>query len=132
MSRALSFVALLAVLVIGSYIYLKQVKSVSPAGVEGSTANPQATIDLAGVKRDLLQFAKVEQQHLATDGKYVSLDEMRSAGDTGLPAESRGPFRYSIEVSDNSFAVTATYTGQPINGVPAKMSVGPEMNIVTE
>jgi hypothetical protein len=132
MSRVLSFVALLGVLVIGTIVYLKQVRAVSPASVQGSTDNPEATIDLTGVKRDLLQFAKAEQQHLAMDGKYASLDEMHSAGDSGLPDDSRGPFHYSIAVSAGSFTVTATYTGQPLRGVPARMSVGPDMNIVTE
>lgn len=132
MSRAFSFVALLLVMVAGTYIYVKQMKAVSPGGVDGATANPRATIDLAGVKRDLLQFAKAEQQHFATDGKYLSLDEMRSAGDTGLPADGRGPFRYSIDASSSTFTVTATYTGGPIDGVPKLMRVGPEMSITTE
>ncbi len=132
MSRTFSFVAILLVMAAGMYIYMKQIKAVSPGGVAGATANPQATIDLAGVKRDLLQFAKAEQQHLATDGKYVTIDEMRSNGDTGLPNDSRGPFQYSIEASSTTFTVTATYTGAPTAGVPKTMRVGPEMNISTE
>ena len=132
MSRTLSFVALLLVMAAGTYIYMKQMKAVSPGGTEGATANPQATIDLAGVKRDLLQFAKAEQQHLATDGKYLSMDEMRSAGDTGLPGDGRGPFQYSIDASSSTFTVTATYTGGPVEGVPRVMRVGPDMSITSE
>lgn len=132
MSRTFSFIALLLVVVVGMYIYMKQIKAVSPGGVSGATANPQATIDIAGVKRDLLQFAKAEQQHLAMDGKYLTIDEMRSAGDTGLPGDSRGPFQYSIETSGSAFTVTATYTGVPIEGVPKQMRVGPDMNIATQ
>lgn len=114
------------------FIYSRQLKSVSPAGVEGSTANPQATIDLQAARRDLMQFAKAEQQHLATDGHYFSLDEMRSAGDTGLPADSRAHFNYSIDVGSSTFTVTATYSGPPINGVPKVMKMGPEMTITSE
>ena len=132
MTRTLSFVALLLVMAAGMYIYMKQMKAVSPTGVEGATANPQATIDISAVKRDILQFAKAEQQHFATDGKYLSMDEMRSAGDTGLPGDGRGPFRYSIDASSSTFTVTATYTGGPIDGVPKVMRVGPEMTITTE
>ena len=132
MSRTFGFIAILLVMAAGMYIYMNQVKAVSPGGVEGSTANPKATIDLAGVKNDILQFAKAEQQHLASDGKYLTLDEMRSAGDSGLPKDSRGPFQYSIDASASTFTVTATYTGGPIDGVPKVMRVGPDMNISME
>jgi hypothetical protein len=132
MSRTFSFVALLLVMVAGMYIYMKQMKAVSPGGVGGATAKPQATIDLVGVRRDLLQFAKAEQQHFATDGKYVTINEMRSAGDTGLPGDGRGPFQYSIDAGSSTFTVTATYTGGPVEGVPKVMRVGPEMSITTE
>lgn len=132
MSRIFSFIAVLIVAGAGMYIYMQQAKAVSPAGVEGSTANPRSTIDLAGVKNDLLQFARAEQQHMASEGKYLSLDEMRSAGDTGLPADSRGPFTYSIDAASSSFTVTATYNGPAVEGVPKTMQVGPEMSITTE
>ncbi len=132
MSRTFSFIAVLIVVGVGMYIYMGQMKAVSPKGIEGSTANPQATIDLTAVKRDILQFAKAEQQHLATEGKYLSLDEMRSAGDSGLPRDSRGPYQYSVDASSSSFTVTATYNGIPIDGVPKVMRVGPDMNISME
>ncbi len=132
MSRTFSFLALLIVVAAGMYIYMKQTQAVSPAGVEGNTANPQATIDLAGVKRDLQQFAKAEQQHLASEGKYLSLEEMRAGGDTGLPNDSRGPFRYSIEATGTNFTVTATYSGPPIAGVPKAMRIGPDMQISSD
>ena len=132
MSRVFSFVAVLIVVAAGMYIYMQQTKAVSPGGVDGNTANPRATIDLVGVKNDMLQFAKAEQQHLASDGKYLSLEEMRSGGDTGLPADSRGPFTYSIDADGTTFTVTATYNGAPTAGVPQTLHVGPEMRISTE
>jgi hypothetical protein len=69
---------------------------------------------------------------MASDGRYLSLEEMRSAGDTGLPAGSRGPFTYSVEASSTSFTVTATYSGSPVEGVPRSLHVGPEMSISSE
>ncbi len=57
---------------------------------------------------------------------------MRAAGDTGLPADSRGPFSYSIDASSSTFTVNATYTGAPIEGVPKALHVGPEMSISAE
>ena len=43
MSRVFSFIAVLLVVGVGMYIYMQQTKAVSPAGVEGKTANPRAT-----------------------------------------------------------------------------------------
>lgn len=132
MSRTFGFIALIIAVAIGMYIYVKQTQAVSPAGIEGAAASPRATIDLAGVKQDMLQFGRAERQHLASEGKYLTLDELRAGGDTGLPANSRGPFQYSIEASGDTFTVTATYTGAPVEGVPKVMRMGPEMNIQSE
>lgn len=132
MSRTFGFIAVLIVLAAGMYIYMQQLKAVSPGGVGGNTANPHATIDIAGVKNDLLQFARAEQQHMASDGKYLSLDDLRAAGDTGLPGGSRGPFTYSIDADATTFTVTATYNGPAAEGVPQALHVGPEMRISTE
>ncbi len=129
MSRVFGFIAVLIVAAAGMYIYMQQVKSVSP---KGTGAAPQMTIDLMGVRSDLLQFARDEQQHLATDGHYVSLADMRANGDTGLPNDSRGPYVYAVEVSGNSFTATATYQGTPPQGVPRVLTIGPENTISSE
>ncbi len=88
-------------------MYMRQAQAVSPA--PGS--NPAATVNMVAVQQDLLQIARAEQQHLASDGRYLTLQEMRAAGDTGLPPDSRGPYSYSAEVSGESFTVTATCSG---------------------
>ena len=131
MGRVLSFVGLIIVLAVGMYLYSKQATSLAP-GVEGATGNPKSTINLAGVKNDLMRFATAERQHMASDGHYVSLSEMRSAGDTGLPEDSRGPFDYSIDATGYSFTVTATYRGTPPPGVPRVLRVGPDANLTQE
>jgi hypothetical protein len=128
MSRAFSFIALIIVAGLGTYLYLRQAQVVSPS--PGS--NPGATVYLAGVQQDLLQFARAEQQHLASDGHYLTLQEMRTAGDTGLPSDSRGSYSYSVEISGNSFTVTATYSGPPSAGVPRLLRIGPQMTISSE
>ncbi len=125
MTRVLGFISLLLVLLVGAWLYTSQIKAVTP-GVESGPASPKQAVDLTGVKMDLLQFAKAEQQHLATDGHYVSLEEMRNGGDTGLPADGRGPYTYSIDASDSSFEAIATYQGTPPAGVPARLTVGPD------
>ena len=128
MSRAFSFIALIIVVAIGMYLYMRQAQGVSPS----PASNPGATVNLVGVQQDLLRIARAEQQHLATDGRYFTLEEMRAAGDTGLPSDSRAEFVYSVDVSGNSFTATAAYSGLPTAGVPRALRIGPAMAISSE
>ena len=124
MKNVFGVVGTLITVAIILYVASTQLKSITPGG--GTVvATPKATINLQGVKNDLLQFQKAEQQHLATDGHYVSLSDLES-NDTGIPNTSRGPYTYDIEVSDSTFKATATYGGPPAPGVPATISVGPD------
>ena len=128
MGRALGFVGLLVVVAVGFYIFTRQAESVAPAG--GSS--PRATIDLAGVKNDLVALANAERRHFAAEGKYVSIDELRSSGDISMPTNRRGPYQYSAEVSDSSFRIVATHTGPPDPGLPRSFSIDDTMQIRTE
>jgi len=130
MSRALGFVGVLIVAAVGFYIYTKQAQSVTPAG-EGVTASPRMTVDLAGVKNDLLAFANAEKQEYALEGKYLPLDDLRAKGTT-LPRSQRDQFSYSAEVSETSFRVVATYSGPEVAGVPKTMSIGENMQIESQ
>ena len=126
MGKALGFIGLLIALAVGAYIYSKQASSLAPGGQA-----PKTTIDTAGVRNDLVAIANAERRRLASDGKYVSLDELRSNGDISMPSNSRGPYTYDVEVSDDGFKVTATYSGPDANA-PKVMSIDQNMQIKTE
>jgi hypothetical protein len=128
MGRALGFVGLLVVVGVGFYIFTRQAESVAPA----AGGSPRATIDLAGVKNDLVALANAERRHFATEGKYVSIDELRTAGDISMPTNRRGPYEYTAEVSDSGFRIVARHTGTPEPGVPRSMSIDDTMQIRTE
>ena len=129
MSRSLGFIGLLIVLGIGAYLYMRQTQAVTPGG---SAATPRSTIDVAGVKNDLIALANAERRHFAAEGKYVSIDELRSSGDISMPSNSRGPYSYSAETSDTGFRITATYSGPPDAGVPRTLSIDETMQVKTE
>jgi hypothetical protein len=129
MSRVFGFVGLLVILGVGMYIYKQQIMATSAPG--GATANPRGTVDLVGVKNDLIAIAKAERSHFALDGKYVSLDELISNGDVVMKTPNRGPFQYSSDVDDSGFVITATYSG-PDEGVPKTLSIDQTMEIKTE
>ena len=107
MGRFFSFIMLMAVIGAGAYIYMRQAQS---ATVDGA-GSPQGTVDIVGVKRDLMVIARAERMHSGMGGKYVSLDELRSSGDLSMDRSSRGPYTYSVDVSDTGFRVTATNSG---------------------
>jgi hypothetical protein len=125
MGKALGFISLIIVVAAGAYIYMRQTQSTMAAG----TSNPTATVDLIGVKNDLLAIAQSERSHAASQGGYVSIDTLRSQGDLTMERNNRGPYSYSAEVNDGSFRIVATYSGPPSAGMPSSMSIDQNMQI---
>lgn len=127
-SRAYGFIALIIVVAVGAYIYMRQTQSVMTAG----TSNPTATVDLIGVRKDLLAIAQAERSYGALNGKYVSLDELRAQGSLTMERSNRGPYTYSAEVGDSSFRIVATYNGPVGSGMPKSLSVDQSMVVQEE
>jgi len=128
MGRALGFISLILALGIGAYLYMKQTRSVT----SGGTANPVATVDLIGVKNDLMAIAQAERAHNAMHGNYVSIDDLRSSGELTMPRNNRDAYNYSADVSDSSFKVSATWSGTATAGVPHSISVDQSMQFTQE
>jgi len=129
MGRVLGFVGLLVVLGVGMYIYKQQIVATSAPG--GATASPRMTIDVTGVRNDLIAIANAERRRFASDGKYVDISDLISNGDISMQSPTRGPFSYSSSVNDNGFRITATYSGNEAN-VPRSISIDETMQMKTE
>jgi hypothetical protein len=129
MSRVFGFVGLFLVLGVGLFIYKQQIEATSAPG--GAMSNPHATIDVVGVKNDLVAMAQGERRRYASEGKYVSLDELISNGDISMQKPSRGPFNYSSDVSESGFVITAT-NSRGDAGAPKTISIDQTMEIKTE
>lgn len=128
MGRAFGFITLIIVVAAGAWIYMRQTQSVMTAG----TSSPTATVDLIGVKNDLLAIAQAERSHAALQGSYVSIDDLRSQGDLTMQRNNRGPYNYSAEISDSGFRVVATWTGPENAGMPKTLSIDQTMQISQE
>lgn len=124
MGRTIGFVLLIATGGIGLYLYMKQAQSVTTIG-----SNPQTTVDVTAVRNDLVAIASAERNSFASNGKYVSLDELRTGGDITVP--TRQNYSYSAEWSDSSFKVIAAYSG-PDPKAPKRITVDQTMAITTE
>ena len=126
MGRSFGFVSLLIVLCVGAWLYTRQAKN-----VPGGAGNIRTTVDIVGVKNDLLAIANAERTQFALEGKYLTLDELRSKGVISLPTSGRGDYTYSVEVGDTAFRVVASYSG-PAGAAPQTISVDQTMQITTE
>jgi hypothetical protein len=125
MGRAFGFLSLIFVVAVGAYIYMRQTQGVMSAG----SSNPKATVDLIGVRNDLLAIAQAERSHAAMQGSYVSIEALRSQGDLTMTRDSRGPYNYSAEITGSSFRVVATYSGPEGSGMPQTLSVDQTMQV---
>jgi hypothetical protein len=129
MKGMVGLLGLVIALGIGAYLYTHSAKGAADAA--GGAGSPKMAIDVTGVRADLVAFGTAEKQTYALDGKYLSIDEMRAKG-SSIPADRRGPFTYSSEVSDTGFKITATYTGEANPGVAKTMSIDESMQLKTE
>ncbi len=128
MTKMLGLLGLVIALAIGMYIYSRNVHSLSPAGA-GAKSTPRDTINIVGVRNDLIAIANGERRYFAAQGKYASLEELRSNGDISMTSNSRGYYNYSAEAGDSGFRVTATYSGPPNPDLPSSMSIDESMQI---
>jgi hypothetical protein len=125
MGRAFGFLTLIVAVAVGAYIYMRQTQGVMTAG----TKSPTATVDLIGVRNDLLAIAQAERSHFAMQANYVSIDTLRQQGDLTMERNNRGPYNYSAEITDSSFRIVATYSGPENSGTPKTLSIDQSMQI---
>jgi hypothetical protein len=97
-------IGLLVAVLIGSLIY-KYYFTQSSTGAAVTT--PTQTIDVVGVKGDLLTIAQSERAYQAEHGSYASLDELVSSGAMSMAKPGRDGYTYGVETSADSFRVVA-------------------------
>jgi hypothetical protein len=114
MKKAGGVLGLLIVLVVGWFI----VKSQFTQGPTGG-APPKQTIDVVGVKSDLLAIAQAERMYLASHGSYAPLDQLQQEGSLSFSGSSRRGYNYAAEVDDGQhFKITATPSDPAKQGWP--------------
>jgi hypothetical protein len=119
-----SLAGLLIVALLAALVYKYYFSSLQSAG----TGTPAQTIDIVGVKNDLIGIAQSERAHQAEHGTYTSLDALISSGELTMKQTSRNGYTYSVETSDQSFRAvahcpTATFPGCSNYAVDQSMEV---------
>ena len=123
MGRSFGLVLGLIVVTTGLYLYTRQAQSLSHVGYA-----PTSTVDVIGVRSDLMAIANAERRYWVSNAKYASLDELRRNGDTYIP--TRPNYTYSAGVSETRFRIIATYSGP--DPAPKRVSVDETMALRTD
>src|SRR5262245_50818788 len=124
MGRSFGFISLIIVVAIGGYIYVGQMHTLTPNG-----SSPNTAVTITAIRNDLMAMANAERHYFASNGKYATLDELRSNNRITVP--SRLDYTYSAEVSESQFKIVATYSGTDPNA-PRRISVNDAMDIRTD
>jgi len=79
------------------------------AGGPAEGKPPLQTIDVVGVKSDLLAIAQAERMYLASHGSYASVDDLQNDGSLSFSGTGRRGYKYTSDVDDGQhFKITAT------------------------
>ena len=97
-------VGLLIVVLIGALTYKFYFEK--SASVSGAST-PAQTIDVVGVKNDLLSIAQAERIYQAEHGSYASMDDLVSSGAMSLRKTGRDGYTYDVNSSADGFQVIA-------------------------
>jgi hypothetical protein len=71
------------------------------------TGTPVQTIDIVGVKNDLLGIAQAERAYQAEHGSYAALSDLTSSGALTMTKTGRDGYTYEVETSSVSFRAIA-------------------------
>jgi hypothetical protein len=117
-------VSVLVVALVGGLIYKLYFTQAQSTG--GGT--PTQTIDVVGVKNDLIAIAQAERAYQAEHNSYGSLDDLVSSGTMSMKKSGRDGYAYDAVVSGETFRVTATC---PVATSPgcANFSIDQDMEI---
>jgi len=111
---------------IGYFIFKTQVTQ-GPAGA----APPQQTIDVVGVKNDLLAIAQAERMYLASHGSYATVDQLQQDGSIQFSGNNRRGYNYATEINGEHFRVVATPVDPAKEGWPT-LAVDDTMQITQQ
>jgi len=110
MRTVIGLLVVAAIVLLSYKLYFAQMRT------EGGTGSPVQTIDVVGVKNDLLAIAQAERTYQAEHGSYASFDQLLSSGALTMRKPGRDGYTYAVEPSAETFRVLAH--------CPATTSVG--------
>ena len=121
-----SLVGLLVVALIAVMTYKYYFEKVQST----SGMTPAQTINMVGVKNDLLGIAQAERAYQAEHGAYAALSDLTSSGALTMASAGRDGYVYDVDLSGGGFRAfthcpAATNPGCPNWSVDQTMEVQP-------
>jgi hypothetical protein len=111
--RSLAGLVVVLLIVFASYkLFFNQLQATG-------SAQPTHTVDVAGVKNDLLAIAQAERVYQTEHSSYTTLDQLTSSGALSMTKSGRDGYAYSAEASANSFRIVANCPTATIPGCPS-------------
>ena len=98
-----SLIGLLVVALIAGMIYKYYFQGLKASGA----ATPVQTINIVGVKNDLLGIAQAERAYQAEHGSYASLNDLTSSGVLTMKSGGRDGYLYDVDFSAQTFRAIA-------------------------
>ena len=111
---------------VGYFIFKAQMTTGPTGG-----APPQQTIDVAGVKNDLLAIAQAERMYMASHGSYASVDQLQQDGSIQFSGSNRRGYNYQAEISGERFRIVATPVDPTKAGWPT-LSIDDTMQVTQQ
>jgi hypothetical protein len=103
MRAAFSLLGLVIVVAIIWFVIKAQYSS-GPAEMR----SPTETIDIVGVKGDLIAIGQAERLYLASHGSYASVDQLQQEGSITFGGSNRRAYNYTADVDGGQhFKITA-------------------------
>jgi len=101
----------IAALLVGAGVMLFIYKNSLTQSQASGAATATETINVVGVKNDLLAIAQAERAYQAEHGSVASLDELESSGAMSMKKTGRDSYTYDVESTSEGFRVTAHCPG---------------------
>lgn len=111
MRSVISLLVVAAIVLLSYKLYFSQMRT-QGAG----TGSPVNTIDVVGVKNDLIAIAQAERAYQAEHGSYASFDELTSTGTLTMRKPTRDGYTYDVDTAADSFRVVAHCPAATANG----------------
>jgi len=99
--------SLVGLLVVAAVVGLVYKYYFSQSQQAAPISHPTQTIDVIGVKNDLLGIAQAERIYQTEHNSYGSLDDLVSSGAMAMKKPGRDGYTYEATVSSDGFLVTA-------------------------
>jgi hypothetical protein len=110
------------------WFVVKSQLSQGPAGAQP----PAETIDVVGVKSDLLSIAQAERTYMASHGSYASVDELQQDGSITFSGANRRGYNYTAEVEGGQHFTITARPSDPAKATWPTMSIDETMQIAQQ